>query len=134
MQTFPVEQLLQGQEQLLLIERSPLPQQRCQPVSNLDVDRSDSMQFAFLVRGSGQNHKLPLHLLGLPTLQLFEAVTPVPATAEQSHNNQPGFVCCGCQIVVQLSRMGQTIQSQGPDSVLPLRVLQKNLIQTAEIR
>ena len=92
------------------------------------------MQFAFLIWGACQNHQLPIHTFGLPTLQLFKAITPVPATAQQSNKHQLGSVRCGGQVMVQLSRMGQAIQCKGPDPVLPLRSLQKNLIETAEIR
>ena len=91
------------------------------------------MQFTFLICGACQNHQLPLHLLGLPTLQLFKPITPVPAAAKQSHKHQLGCVGGGGQVMVQLSRMGQAIQCKGPDPVLPLRLLQKDLIQTAEI-
>ena len=80
------------------------------------------MQFTVLVLSSGQNKQLPALLVRKPRTALFKAIGPVTTTSEQSDHDQLRLVRAKGQVMIDLSRMGQGIQRQRTDSVLPERL------------
>ena len=131
---YSFQKLLENGQQLLLIGRSSLAQQRGQSIRQCRLNGAQAMQFQLLVRCPRQHKKLPVRCIVLPSLQLLQSVTPVASAAQQTHQNQTGMAGRCCQVMVELSRMRQAIQTQGADPVLPIPPLQEQLIQAAEIR
>jgi hypothetical protein len=68
------------------------------------------MQLVVLIVGPGKYQEVATFSALLPALELLESIAPMPSATKQTNQHQFRLISSGGEVVVELGRMGQTVQ------------------------